>query len=181
MAVIPVLISPAYLESQRALHADPRGYGGKGSRWAETVAHVAAQHGCGSILDYGCGQGTLKRALSGSVFTVREYDPAIAGKDGMPAFADLVVCTDVLEHIEPDKLDAVLSHLRGLARKALLLVVSIRPANKVLPDGRNAHLIIESREWWQARVENAGMTVLGLPSVLPAKGLAKVWCAVVTP
>ena len=173
-------MSSEYLEAQRTLHAAPRGYGGKGARWAETAREIATRYGAQSVLDYGCGQGTLAASLR-SHFVTREYDPAIAGKDGPPSFADLVVCTDVLEHVEPDKLPAVLTHLRQLARRAALLVVSIRPANKILPDGRNAHLIIRPRAWWQAQVEAAGFSLDDPPRVLPPKGTSKVWIAVVRP
>jgi len=145
------LISPGYRDLQRALHADPRGYGGKGDRWAPAVRDMVARLGATSVLDYGCGAGSLKRALRplcDSAVRIDEYDVAIPGKDGLPSFADLVVCTDVLEHIEPDRLSMVLTHLHLLARKAVFAVIALRPANKVLADGRNAHLIIESADWW---------------------------------
>lgn len=164
------LISPHYRDEQRALHASPRGYGGKGSKWAGTVDALIQALDATSVLDYGCGQGTLAAALRvRNLPSVRiaEYDPAIPGKDALPLFADLVVCTDVLEHIEPDRLSTVLAHLRMLARKAVFLVVNLREANKVLSDGRNAHLIIESAAWWEQRVTQAGFYVAPLPAEIP--------------
>lgn len=176
------LISPAYCATQKALHADPRGYGTKGDRWAATVLAVARQFEASSILDYGCGQGSLGRALRATPgLSVREYDPAIKGKDQPPLFADLVTCTDVLEHIEPACLDAVLAHLRLLMRKAGFFVISTRLANKVLGDGRNAHLIVEPAPWWQARLERAGFAIHPPPQVLPVKVSHKAWITVVTP
>lgn len=180
------VISPDYVQMQRQLHARPNGYGGKGAKWAGTVLWLADQVRAASVLDYGCGQGSLARALAGSRVVCREYDPAIAGKDGRPAFADLVVCTDVLEHIEPARLSAVLAHLASLARRAIFLVVNLRPANKTLADGRNAHLIQESPTWWAARVTDAGMRLLDLPGMplaasLNAEKQAKCWVAVVAP
>lgn len=156
------VISPAYLEQQRALHADPRGYGGKGDRWAPAVREMVTRFDATSVLDYGCGQGSLRRALRplcDSAIRIDEYDVAIRGKDRQPVFADLIVCTDVLEHIEPDRLDAVLNHLKRLARKAVFAVIALRVANKTLPDGRNAHLIVETAEWWTARLQAAGFVV----------------------
>lgn len=176
------LITPAYCAQQKALHANPRGYGTRGDRWAPTVRHIAREYGASSILDYGCGQGSLGRALRAyGEFTVREYDPAIKGKDQPPLFADLVACTDVLEHIEPDRLDAVLGHLRSLMRKVGWFVISTRPANKILNDGRNAHLIVEPADWWRARVEAAGFTCHPTPPVQPVKVSHKAWMTVVTP
>lgn len=142
------LITPDYLEQQKELHA--RGnYGISSGKWAATISGLAQSYGCQEILDYGCGTGQLKQSL-GSI--VREYDPCLPGKDADPAPADMVVCTDVLEHIEPHLLDDVLSHLVSKAKKALFFTVALRPAGKVLADGRNAHLIIESADWWKARL-----------------------------
>lgn len=142
------LISDEYREMNKVLHEQRKTYGASGHRWANYIASVAGE-GI-SVLDYGCGKGTLKKALPD--LDIREYDPAIEGKDEMPDPAQLVVCTDVLEHIEPDMLDDVLKHIRELATDAAMLVVATRPANKTLPDGRNAHLIIESPEWWQEKI-----------------------------
>lgn len=153
------LISHEYVELQKALHATPRGYGGNGRKWAQWVQLFADKYDCGSVLDYGCGQGSLKAALSGQL-TCREYDPAIEGKDFPPSFADMVNVTDVLEHIEPEKLDNVLEHIRSLARKAVFVVISLKPSNKVLADGRNAHLIVEDQAWWRTRLELAGFKVV---------------------
>lgn len=169
------LISPAYVGEQKTLHALPQGYGGKGRKWAPTVRYLVEHYRASSVLDYGCGQGSLVAALmndqgeSGLLSSVRfaEYDPAIPGKDQPPTFADLVVCTDVLEHVEPERLDAVLTHLRQLARKAVFLVVALDTANKTLSDGRNAHLIQQPAEWWRAKVEAAGFVVDDILGTLP--------------
>ncbi len=156
------LISPAYRAEQAVLHAATRGYGGKGDKWADAVLELAQRYDCGSVLDYGCGQGALARAILAREdrrLLVREYDPAIEGKDGRPSFADLAVCTDVLEHVEPDRLMTVLAHLQSLARRAVFVVINTQPSNKTLTEGRNAHLIVESSAWWCERLIAAGFTV----------------------
>lgn len=173
------LYTPAYIRTQKALHATPRGYGGKGAKWADIVEALARELGAWSILDYGCGQATLGTALRLRGWSARDYDPAIPGKDQPPVFADLVVSTDVLEHIEPDKLDAVLAHLKLLARKAVFVVISTRPANKWLSDGRNAHLIVEDAAWWAARLQAAGFVVTPGPA-RPGLKSAREFTAVLT-
>lgn len=143
-----MLISPEYLEQQRELHS--RGnYGISSGRWAPAIINLKQSYGCSEILDYGCGTGQLKAAL-GPV--VREYDPCLPGKDTDPAPADMVVCTDVLEHIEPPLLDEVLSHLASKVKKVLFFTIALRPAGKFLADGRNAHLIVEPADWWHERL-----------------------------
>ena len=143
-------ISPEYLELQRAYHAEKDHYGTMGSRYVDGVRQLIKDVGAKSVLDYGCGKGTLRKEL-GDI--VREYDPAIPGKDGEPEPADIVVCTDVLEHIEPDKLDSVLEHMRCLGQW-FFLVIATRPAEKDLPDGRNAHLLIHDAAWWKSVLES---------------------------
>lgn len=175
-------ISPRYLEQQKVLHAAPRGYGGRGDKWAGIVLQVALAYEARSILDYGCGQGSLGRALrsglSDQVIRISEYDPAIPGKDCPPEFADLVVCTDVLEHVEPDRLTAVLAHLKMLARKAVFVVISTKETNKTLNDGRNAHLIIKPGPWWKAQLRAAGFTLHNPPSV--TRKSTQEWVGVLT-
>lgn len=166
------LISPKYVVLQQLLHGQPRGYGGRGEKWAHVVVALIGEYGATSVLDYGCGQGSLKRAVMAKPrpgLRFDEYDPAIPGKDGIPCFADLVVCTDVLEHIEPDRIDAVLAHLKMLARKAIFAAISLKESNKVLSDGRNAHLIIQPENWWLQRLEQAGFTIHRAPDILREK------------
>ena len=64
----------------------------------------------------------LSNALTG--FDVRNYDPCIPEYATPPSPAELVVCTDVLEHIEPDKLDAVLNDIIRLSSKGAFLVAA---------------------------------------------------------
>lgn len=92
------------------------------------------------ILDYGCGKGKLGLG--------RKYDPAIPEFFADPEPADLLVSTDVLEHIEPDLLDNVLIHMKSKMKKQGFLTIGCSPAAKKLPDGRNAHLIVQSPDWW---------------------------------
>ncbi len=156
------VISKAYRALQAELHARPKGYGGKGDKWAPAVSELVGRFQAMSVLDYGCGQGSLKKALQPLCdprVHIREYDPAIPGKNGWPGFADLVTCTDVIEHIEPDRLDFVLTHLRTLARKAVFAVIATRPSNKTMADGRNAHLTVEQDDWWMDRLQKVGFTV----------------------
>jgi hypothetical protein len=115
------------------------------------VLNVCARIGSRDVLDYGCGQRTLERELG---FQIKNYDPCIPGLDDAPLPADIVACTDVLEHIEPGCLDAVLDDLQRVTRKIGFFVIATRPAKKVLPDGRNAHLIQEGVHWWLPKLES---------------------------
>jgi len=142
-------ITPEYLALNKQLHSQGV-YGLTGSRWASTVQQLVTMLQSRDVLDYGCGHRTLEKALG---FPIRNYDPAIEGLDAAPEPADIVACTDVLEHIEPECLDDVLDDLQRVTKQAALLVIANRPAKKFLPDGRNAHLIQEGSGWWIPKLQ----------------------------
>jgi hypothetical protein len=110
---------------------------------------------CGEItvLDYGCGKRTLETTLPPICnMEFYNYDPCIEGLDDTPEPADLVVCTDVLEHVEPECLENVLDDLQRVTKQALFLAVSTRAAQKSTSDGQNTHKIIEEQEWWRPKL-----------------------------
>ena len=143
------MISESYLHQQQMLHDNPA-YGVASLHFAPLVAAVVRSAKPQSLCDYGAGKMLLLPALQAEGVSVPEYlpyDPAFPQYgDAVPA--DLVCCIDVLEHIEPEYLDAVLKHLASLTKKFAFLTVHTAPAKKVLSDGRNAHLIIEPMSWW---------------------------------
>lgn len=146
----PELISNYYRQQNAELHKLRPDYGAGGHRHAPQIRELAEAMQAQSILDYGCGKGTLADALTG--LNVRNYDPAFEDYATQPVPADLVVCGDVLEHIEPDCLDAVLDDLQRVTKKCLFATIATRPASKFLPDGRNAHLIQEDLTWWLPKI-----------------------------
>lgn len=143
-------ITEDYRKLNQQLHETRPDYGTSGQRWVSFVSGLAAAAKVESILDYGAGKQTLANGLP--QFNVQSYDPAIPGIDGIPEPADLVVCTDVMEHIEPDRLEAVLNDLKRVTKRIIFLTVATRPAQKTLADGRNAHLIQQTYEWWLPRL-----------------------------
>ena len=154
------MITPEYRALNAELHRTKFTYGSSGHLWARDVETFASEIGAKRILDYGCGKATLSKALAD--FDVRNYDPCIPEYATPPSPAELVVCTDVLEHIEPDKLDAVLNDIIRLSSKGAFLVAATRPAKKILPDGRNAHLIIESHDWWIDKITSIMPVSMGI-------------------
>jgi len=144
------LLSESYRELNSNLHVAEPDFGINGHVMAEFVAQVSTKLRASTVLDYGCGKGTFKPALLQLApnLVCSEYDPAIPAKAALPEPAHIVLCGDVMEHIEPAYLDNVLAHLRSLTLKLLIAGVATHPANKTLADGRNAHLIVESKGWW---------------------------------
>jgi 2-polyprenyl-3-methyl-5-hydroxy-6-metoxy-1,4-benzoquinol methylase len=177
------LISEAYRAEQVRLHAQPQGYGGRGRKWAETVVWLRNRLKAFTVLDYGCGQGSLAKMLAGRGIACAEYDPAIAEKSALPMPADLVVCTDVLEHVEAARIESVLRHLRELTRVALLAVVNLEGTSKRLSDGSDAH-ILQRPEWWWTSMTSEQWHVsemAGMPMPLAPEKQRKYWIRVLTP
>lgn len=145
LGINAMLITEQYRKMNANLHNSNSDYGTSSSRWASIIVDLSNRYETRDILDYGCGKGLLQKSLK---WPVREYDPAIPGKDLPPEPADLVACTDVLEHIEPECLEHVLDDVQRVTRKIVFLTIATRPAKKVLSDGRNAHLIQQPLPFW---------------------------------
>jgi hypothetical protein len=151
---LDLLISNEYKQQLIELHED-RYWGGTGRKHAEDILERAKTYKCSTALDYGssnhkdCLKRHFHKKYPGELLFY-EYDPAVESKSGLPQPADMVVCTDVLEHIEPELLDNVLQHIRDCMLKCGYFVISTIEARSILSDGRNAHLIVEDKEWWKA-------------------------------
>lgn len=156
-----MLITDSYRAINARMHAKRPSYGSHGHKWAGYVRQLAEKSGSRSILDYGCGKGSLAAALDD--FDILEYDPAIPGKDSEPEPADIVVCTDVMEHVEAQCVDAVLSHAVGMAKHVALFSISCVQGDRMLPDGRYAHITVHSPEWWASKLRQFGK-VTAIPS-----------------
>lgn len=144
-----MLISDQYRAENHRQHTETQGYGERGYKHLDDVLHLLRREGCTSALDYGCGKATLsKYARRLCEVPIANYDPAIPEYAVEPAPAELLICTDVLEHVEPLALQDVLQHMSSLCNKAFYFQIATRPALRVLSDGRNAHLLVKPPYFW---------------------------------
>jgi hypothetical protein len=147
------------LEQCRIVHATRKVFSGNGVlkhrdalvRFAEEIdARSAIDFGCGKCLQYRDIDGWSLEAALG--FEVVKYDPAVPERDTLPTTpADLLFCTDVMEHIPAQDIDYVVAQMSALAIKGMFITVATYPAKKTLPNGHNAHVTIKPAEWWQDR------------------------------
>jgi hypothetical protein len=121
-----------------------------------------------SILDYGCGQArTVDWLAKIHDATAYRYDPAIPDIATLPDVkADLVICTDVMEHIPLEDVDRVLAEIRGVSGHAFLNISCVRAA-EVLPNGENAHCTVRPARWWAARLKAQFDLVRKVRSITP--------------
>lgn len=138
------------------MHENPD-YGVASQAYAPIVARVINQYQVDRVLDYGAGKGNLFKTLVSQKLLERpvkfqHYEPAKPEWSFEPDPTEMVCCIDVLEHIEPHLLENVLDDLQRVTQRIGVFTVSTQPAKKTLPDGRNAHLIIEETDWWLPKI-----------------------------
>ena len=147
-----------YKSAYQVLHEDKnhfRGYSLK--QYLPEISALIRDSNIKTVLDYGCGKAELHDAHRlkplWKLELLDKYDPGVVEWCTPPTRSyDLVVCTDVLEHIEEEDLDQILRHIYSLTNKVLFASISTRPASKKLPDGTNAHKTIQPDRWWKDKL-----------------------------
>ena len=153
------LISNEMKEQNRLLHKEDWSFGIGGKKIAPKLVSWIKEYNIKSILDYGCGKGTLKAQFFKKNPIYKEkirwqnYDPGFEIYDNLPKPADLVIVRDVMEHIEEDKIDANLEYIHSLTKKLVWFMIPKDSSTKKLSDGRNAHITQEPAEWWIKKIE----------------------------
>jgi 2-polyprenyl-3-methyl-5-hydroxy-6-metoxy-1,4-benzoquinol methylase len=126
----------------------------------KSIKALASSVGAETLLDFGCGRGDAYRSpfkihhqlgLPRSAVTL--YDPAFRPSSALPTGKyDLVICSDVLEHLVPEETDEFITRLFGYARKAVWASHCSRPAKKFFPGtDKNLHTCVQPHEWWEEK------------------------------
>jgi hypothetical protein len=143
-----VKFTESHRREQELLHLDPD-YGSASVSYARMVSQIINRLKVTQLLDYGCGKARLMKHLDvAHEMKLQCYDPAMPAFSGEPLPMQMVACIDVLEHVEPECLDAVLDDLVRVTEVIGFFTVCTEPAEKTLSDGSNAHKIIKPTEWW---------------------------------
>lgn len=153
-----------YLDQCKIHHATRKTFSGNGClKHARALVGMSDEIGARHAIDYGCGKGLqygkalptppfpegqlLEQALG---YMVTKFDPAVPKFETPPTEqADLVWCTDVLEHIPEEDIPFIVAELSRLAIKGVFVTVGTYPAKKHLPNGENAHICLKPTEWWE--------------------------------
>jgi len=153
-----------YLDQYKQIHKEKK-YGVSGDGhvpWLKKLIPSDAD----SILDYGAGQSNTAYLLKKEtgIEDVVAYDPAVEGRDIKPERDfDVVVCTDVMEHVPEEEIDGVLTDIWGYAPVAVF-AIALKPAAATLPNGENAHCTVKPKEWWESRLKQVWREVEYIPS-----------------
>lgn len=137
-------------------------------------AHIGEQPR--TFLDIGCGNGRLfaecnqKGIDAWGLDFVNALDPDHLypqkllqaclwdlGMDYRSRFApfEFGVCADVMEHIPPEKVDAVFANICPLVNHILFKIANFPSRH----DGNELHLTLQPANWWQDKLNRYGTTV----------------------
>nr|WP_305909993.1 methyltransferase domain-containing protein [Methylomarinum sp. Ch1-1]MDP4522938.1 hypothetical protein [Methylomarinum sp. Ch1-1] len=106
-----------------------------------------------SLLEYGCGQSDLIKTLDYGDAVYHRYDPAITEFSEIKTDrVDLIINTDVLEHIPEEDIDDVLRHMKSLSSH-VFFNISTCLAKHILPNGQNAHCTVWRSQKWLAKIQ----------------------------
>jgi hypothetical protein len=120
-----------------------------------------------TILDYGCGEGSLKEFVEdkGIKKDWTLYDPGMKGLDKKPTGQfDLVITTDVLEHVEPYMIKPVLAELKSLTKDFLFNDIACYLTNTKFIKGpyigQDLHISLHAPDTWKMWLSELDMDVI---------------------
>ena len=139
------------------------------SKWVDEIKMIKKRNDISSIIDFGCGKAylykerfkiiTKEKRISydgiGAYWNVNDivlYDPGVEEYSVYPnQQKDMVICTDVLEHISPQDTEKFIRDIFLLANKLVFFVIHIKPSpsNKKLSNGENIHINLKTIEEWK--------------------------------
>lgn len=150
------------IEQYRKLHRNSAFCRGSAIKsYFEDIKGLIRKHDCKTLLDYGCGkamhysQGVIEGGNWDKLWKVDAtlYDPGVEKFRKKPEGKfDIVICTDVLEHVEDP--EACVKDLVQYPLKVMFVQVSCVPSDMSNPkrrllDGRPLHISIYPEEWWR--------------------------------
>lgn len=152
---------------------DYRGFA-PGENFVEVFLSVSQAVPGNSLIDFGTGTGRAALALDRFGLSVKMVDIAenclddsVREKIGSELLvanlwddidlppADFGFCSDVMEHIPPEKVDSVLQNIAWLTKRAFFSI-AFTPDHFGKVVGSPLHLTVESFVWWREKLKGFG-------------------------
>lgn len=155
---ILMTVSEDYKKQYEIMHASNAGmFPGQQTVYVKGyINNMVTNYNCKTVFDYGCGKGY--QYFNGNIHSdwgcsVTLFDIGVPELSNKPNKKfDIVISTDVLEHCETIDIPDILKEINDYATNCVLVSISVREAQKTLPDGRNAHLTVKPKEWWMEQI-----------------------------
>lgn len=154
------------IDQYKLVHENKSSYGTTSIRYWEEVSLFIKFLDAKTVLDFGCGKGFLLNKLKKDFPDIKfvGYDPAIPEISILPNEKfDLVINTDVLEHIPEKELPKIISLISSYSKNAFFVLHHAK-AVEVLPNGENAHCTIKPPKWYHNLFKNYFNTLYPLTS-----------------
>lgn len=148
------------LHLYKQLHIKDGHYGSTPAHHFDKISNFIHERRPRSILDFGCGKGTLQTLITQKhpEVVVHSYDPAITDRETIPMTQyDMVITTDVLEHLYEDEIPGIFLEMLSLDPASMYHIICHRLAHAILPDGTNAHKTVQTPQWWADKIR----TIIG--------------------
>ncbi len=142
------LFSAKHIQFQKQVHEECPAYGVASQVFAPMVSELINANQVKTLLDYGSGQGSVPQNLElNHRIDVQLYDPAIEKFEDSPNPAEMVICLDVLDAVEPECIDAILDDIKRLTNKIAFLSINTKVREDLqVPDATQREL--KQVEWW---------------------------------
>jgi len=156
----------SYLEEYKILHKNQMEFGSGAGIYFPEISLIIDYLRPKTVLDYGCGKAVLIKMLAERYPMIEfyGYDPSIPGRDVLPIKkVDLLINTDVLEHIPENILPIEVEKIATLSKNAFFILHHAL-AYTVLPNGVNAHCTVRPPIWYYKLLNKYYKTPYPLPS-----------------
>lgn len=147
------LFSQQHIEQQKQIHEECPAYGAASQVFAPMVSELVNANNIRTLLDYGSGQGTVPQNLElNHKLDVQLYDPAVEKFAEAPKPAEMVICLDVLDAVEPDHVDEVLDDLAALTEKMAFFSINTQSRDDLAVGGVSEGQAFQPPEWWLPKI-----------------------------
>jgi len=148
------------------------------AEYKHNIFNLIKENNIKTILDYGCGKAKFhsilfnNKKIPGSPMgiNITSYDPAVAQFSNKPTGQyDLVLCIDVMEHVQEDKVDEVLKDIFTYSNK-VFLTITCYAATQILTNGKNAHYTVREPNWWKEKLKAYDGSYIVIFQTKPKRG-----------
>lgn len=144
-----------YIKQYKLLYKRKKNYGKTSIKLYDMLEKIINDLNILSVLDYGCGKSKLLDLIKkNKKIKIYRYDPAIKKYSKLTKNkTDLVICTDVLQHVPLYDLDRVLKEIKS---KGIYILFYIKCTNHKtkLPNGTYANCTVYDKKWWLEKLSN---------------------------